>query len=151
MAISKIGNKALGTGTVLQVVQGTTITATGTSSTSFVSTNLSATITPSSTSSKILCMVHTTSWIGGVVNDYSILTLYRNGTNLGGGVYNAFILNAGAYSPTYDTGASFHYVDSPSTTSACTYTLYLKSYAGNTVYTNDTNNINAIILMEIAG
>ena len=44
-------------GTILQVVQGTTTTETSTSSTSFVDTTLTASITPTSASSKILAVV----------------------------------------------------------------------------------------------
>ena len=50
---------ASGTGNVLQVVQGTETTGATIASTSFTDTNLSASITPSSTSSKILAVSYT--------------------------------------------------------------------------------------------
>ena len=49
-----IPKAALPTGSVLQVVQGSYSTQTTTTSTTYVTTNLSATITPTSASSKIL-------------------------------------------------------------------------------------------------
>jgi hypothetical protein len=148
MAISKIGNKALGTGAVLQVVQATTLSYTLTSSTSYVATNLTATITPSSSANKILCFVQTGTW--GASADYAVLTLYRNGTNLGTGTLSALGVNS-TNGNAYTSLAPLSIVDSPSSTSALTYTLYLKSYNGTSVGINDTSSTNTIILMEIAG
>ena len=55
-----IATTKLGTGAVLQVVHGSTNTQTVTSSTSYVATTLAASITPSSTSSKIAIMFSST-------------------------------------------------------------------------------------------
>ena len=52
-----IPSNKMPTGSVLQVVQGTTNTQTTTGQTSYVDTGLSAAITPSSTSNKILILV----------------------------------------------------------------------------------------------
>ena len=67
MALTKINNNtlsavttlpsAIATGTVLQVVQAKLTTEASTTSTSYASTNLTAAITPSATSSKILVLV----------------------------------------------------------------------------------------------
>ena len=140
-----------GAGAVLQVVNGLSGGSTTTSSTSFVSTSLNASITPTSSSSRVIALVSTTTWIQSNVSEYAILTLYRNGTNLGSGSLSALTINSGAYNATYDTTCTFAYVDSPASTSSLTYTLYLKSYAGNGVSVNDTTSTNSIILMEIAG
>ena len=53
-AVSGANLTNIDAGKVLQIVQGKSATATVTSSGSFVATNLSASITPSATSSKIL-------------------------------------------------------------------------------------------------
>lgn len=137
-----------GAGAVLQVVQGTTLTYTTTTSLSFVATNLTATITPSSSTSKILCLVQSGTW--GSASDYAVITLYRNGTNLGAGSFSALGLN-GTNGNGYDSIAAIHLLDSPASTSALTYTLYLRSYNSTTVGANDSTNTNTIILMEIAG
>ena len=52
-----IPKAALPTGSVLQVVQGTTLTDTTITSTSYTDTTLTASITPTSSSSKILVIV----------------------------------------------------------------------------------------------
>ena len=59
MAISRIGDAGLPAGSVLQVVQDVKLDTFTTSSTSFTDvTGLSVDITPSSTSSKVLVLVH---------------------------------------------------------------------------------------------
>ena len=52
------GSALTGVGKVLQVVMGTTNTAASTGSATYTDTGLSATITPSATSSKVLAMVN---------------------------------------------------------------------------------------------
>ena len=57
MALTKIRDAGLPEGSVLQVVSNFITTDFNTNSTSFVTTGLSQAITPTSTSSKILCLV----------------------------------------------------------------------------------------------
>ena len=134
---------------MLQVVQNTESgTQTYTNSTSFVDANLNCSITPSSTSSKILVQVttqqRTTS--GG---DYGLFGLKRGSTDLEGGNYFGTQQN-----DDWET-VSFQYLDSPSTTSTVTYTLRYKSYAGsNYVYVGwatSPGSTQVMTLTEIAG
>lgn len=91
----------------------------------------SVTITPSSTSSKILIMFHG-SWQFGNNNDVGFWLL-RDGTPIGtgtgmaGGSENnkAFAVSCQFQYASYSPGApiSFNYLDSPSTTSAITYSV----------------------------
>ena len=129
-------------GKVLQVVQGTLSTQTGTTSTSFVTSNLTASITPSATSSKILILAGIN--ISNTGSNDSYATLYRGSTNLGPS--NGFV---NWYSTVGQGGAALNYLDSPSTTSATTYAVYIRASAGRADICV-ANTINTIILQEIS-
>jgi hypothetical protein len=140
-------------GSVIQTVQGTLTTAFSTTSTSFVDIGLAASITPISTSNKILAIVN----LNGVHSSdtsYNVyFTLVRNSTNL-----TSVSLSGGWGIRTGQTNGrwgsdSISYLDSPSTTSATTYKIQLASEGGGrTAYVSDVNSFNAlstITLMEI--
>lgn len=144
---------ALPAGSVLQVVNGTYATQTSTSTSTYVTTGLTASITPRSASSKILVFAN----VGGVykqANNTSVsLRLYRGASSIiqfeDNAAYNATTTNicVGTCSATY--------LDSPATTSSTTYTVYFAS-ASNlaSVYVhsfNVTSTASTITLMEIAG
>ena len=114
---------ALG-GKIAQVVQATTATLVSTSSTSFVTSGLSATITPSSTSSKVYAVV---TWpmntAGGAHSMFA--TLFRGtvaGTNLAITAIKGFACVISAQ----EQSCALNYLDSPSTTSAQVYTLGIR-------------------------
>ena len=143
-----IDNIKAATGAVLQVVQASNSTSLGVSTNSFVDTPFTATITPTSTSSKILVMwniqVHLVGSNKGIGTK-----LLRGSTGVyestsGYDVYSAATTNDLRIRPNWS------YLDSPSTTSAVTYKVQAKTYGG-TVTLNDVNNASQIILMEIAG
>jgi hypothetical protein len=139
---------------VLQVVQGILNISFTSTSTSFVSTGLSLSITPSSTSNKILVMFSVSNLTGNVINAGPILTLYRNSTNLISGAVSSQSLglvqvnlaSGGAlYVPVSST-----FLDSPATTSSTTYSVYgLISSAGS--WTVNATGESTITAMEIAG
>lgn len=119
------------TGSVIQTVQGTYGTATTTNSTSFIATGLTATITPTSSTSKILIVaslaVDTSS-----NGEQAYFSIYRNSaTNLAGTV-NGFGNAYGTSSRIIGMLAT-SYLDSPATTSATTYTVYVRSNGTNIV------------------
>ena len=138
-------------GTVLQVVSSNTSTEVSTTSLSFVTTGLSATITPKSTSSKILV----TASIGAEnVNSANgcVFTLFRGtvaGTNLGDATNGFSYL----FSSTGRILASVNmtHLDSPSTISAQTYTAGMYAASGTTVYAQRFGTKSTMTLMEIAG
>jgi hypothetical protein len=131
----------------IQVVTATTATATSTTSTSYVATNLTATITPSNSANKILVIV-SSNGITSLAGYGGYYTIYRNNaTNLGGGTLSA--LNT--IQNYYYVPVVISYLDSPSTTSATTYTMYISSESGSTNYANTARNLNTITLMEISG
>jgi hypothetical protein len=123
------GTKISGSfGKVLQVVTATDETTRTTSSTSYVtaSNTLSVTITPSSASSKVFITMSTTmyapadTWVG-------YITIYRGATNLS---TNQFVFANG--SSTYQIeGCAISVLDSPNTTSATTYQVYIRVQSGS--------------------
>ena len=134
-------------GRVLQVVPANlTATQISTASTTFVTTNFSASITPSSATSKVYVV-----FMGENLNSngayYGMQTLYRNSTNLGGSEGMVQNNNSSAWLP-----FTISYVDSPTTTSSTTYTIYQRTAnAANTVYVGwGINAIHTFVLMEIA-
>jgi hypothetical protein len=140
---------SLPAGSVIQVVQGTLApTLVQTSSTSFVTSTLSASITPSSSSNKILVMCS-----GGApyteANGRSLwLTIYRNSTNLGNSTYGFGRYYADVSSVM--TPMSMTYLDSPATTSSTTYAVYFRSSGATVQFSNIDRGTSTITLMEIA-
>lgn len=149
MALTKIGDAGMPAGAVLQVVQNTvSATQESTNSTSYVDGSLNCSITPSSTSSKVLVQVtfqQKTSSSG----DYGLFGLKRGSTDVEGTKFFGTQQNDDWETVTYQ------YLDSPSTTSAVTYTLRFKSYAGsNYVYvgwSSSPGSVQVMTLTEIAG
>jgi len=135
---------AAAAGKILQVIADDSDSGTATTSTSYVATALSVNITPSATSSKILCIA--TSIIDsegtGVVPR---VTLYRDSTAL----QNGLALNYSSAGRVI-TPVTLMKLDSPSSTSQLTYKVYLKSSDGNTVSFNSDNGMRGqIVVIEV--
>jgi hypothetical protein len=138
-------------GTVLQVVSANYSTEVSTTSLSWVTTGLNASITPKSTSSKVLIIAQLNAENGSSANG-SGFTLFRgtvSGTNLGDSTNGfGYIFST----TTRVTGTmSFNYLDSPSTTSSQTYTVGMFAATGTTAYAQRFGSKSTITLMEIAG
>jgi len=139
-----------GGGKVLQVVMGTYATSTTNATGSFVDTGLSASITPSSATSKVLVIA---SQMGCRKTDGNSangleLRLFRGATLIltfaGSLLYTATaVQNNGA--------ASVAYLDSPATTSATTYKTQFANQGGSVsdVRVQANNETSTIILLEI--
>jgi len=141
-------------GKVLQVVNYVTDSNTSfsTTSTSPVSTELTLSITPSSASNKVLVLANPSLWLNSYSqqNGTNKAYLYRNGSSVFRFVKRIYNYNNGSGFYT-NSADSLVYLDSPSTTSATTYTLYIECTDSNTVgFTSDTAQ-SAITLLEIAG
>jgi hypothetical protein len=137
-------------GSILQVVSATYSTETSNSTTTYADTGLSATITPSSASSKIL--VITTGEMyksnGSAINSLN-LALLRGSTNIY--VLGQQLLWTGTALENSGNWAG-NYLDSPATTSATTYKIQFKNeIAASTVSVQWTSKPSVITLMEIAG
>ena len=145
----------LPTGSVLQVVNLNATTASLTSSSSWVTSNLTLSITPKFSTSKILIIANFGVYIANQQQNVLSCSIFRGATNLGNtdsGMLD-FYPNSNVYAGTFG-GGNLSYVDSPATTSATTYAVYLKS-GGSTSFgiggyggRNTTSNIT---LVEIAG
>ena len=162
MPLSKIDSDSLNTGvptraqlpagSVLQVVQSQVTASISTTSTSFVTSGLSASITPTATSNKVLAVLSGGGQYGAAGgNKNNQTTIYRNAINLGSGSENSlsrlYIVSAELAVP-----HSASILDSPSTTSSTTYTAYFKAVGGVQVYFNvgGDSGVVTLTLMEIA-
>lgn len=156
--LTSASNTNFPTGSVVQVVQGSVSGTAGTpyfstTSATYANTGLAATITPTSSSNKILVLVSANAWLERIgTNDVgagigisrgatpllqsSFAALYNVGTNLG--VYSAL-----------------NYLDSPATTSATTYNFTMCAYTNNggtrayLNYNYGSATTSTIILLEV--
>ena len=119
-----------GGGKIGQVIS-TSLTSTfQTSSTSLADSGISATITPSSTSSKVFMILNCNAYKG--TGDRGYYGFFRGSTNLGGTSYGQYQLqNVNNYQH-----AGGNFLDSPNTTSSITYKVYIRSGDGNVFYLN---------------
>ena len=162
-----LGKPRLPTGSVLQVVNVTKTSLFTTASTSFVDvTGLTASITPTSSSSKILVMV-SFCLSANSGSGYPQTKMLRDSTAIyvgdtaGSSITPALSLTYGyAQDNGYITPTSAQFIDSPATTSATTYKIQARNTAGNTTRigaTGDDSNdqtrvrtASSIVLMEIS-
>jgi hypothetical protein len=179
MAIIKPNNNTLSSitalpagvgGKVLQVVQDTKLDTFNHTSASLTDiTGLAVTITPSSTSSKIMIQASVTVG-GGQADKNYLLAVTRGDTEIykadqagsnrqraGGGIH--YMHGITQMQGTYST--NIMYLDSPASTSAITYKIKAQSSGGSTMWinrtgdgTDDSNRASfpsSITVMEIAG
>jgi hypothetical protein len=132
-------------GTVLQVVNYTTTATVATSSATYVTTGFSNSITPTSSTSKILVLLSCCLYSDATSGETQT-QIYRNGSNVSGIVGDIF--NSGGR--LVGAGTCF-YLDSPATTSSTTYTLFFRQTTAGAGYVGVNNTATSIILMEIAG
>ena len=151
-------------GSVLQVVSSTTNTTVQITGSSYVDSALSASITPLSTSSKIVVLVNQSAYLYGSSDAvHSGIRLLRDSTV----ILNPFADSTGGLEPYLEViGSSqvyfssrhtISYVDTPSTTSSVTYktqgALRSSGFSRNLVFQPpaSVNGTSTITLMEIAG
>jgi hypothetical protein len=123
-----------------------------TTSTSFVSTGVAGSITPSSASNKVLVTI-TVGNIYTTSNGYeAFLTIYRGGTNIspaGTGVTQAMAASFANGAAGIEVPYSIQFLDNPATTSSTTYTLYWAVNTG-TAYLGRNAPMATVTLQEIA-
>jgi hypothetical protein len=143
-----------GVGSVIQVVNTTYSTSVSSITSTYVDTGVTASITPSSTSNKILITVQINGTAKQGANVNLRTRLNRSGTtilyidSLAGNDQSTAFLSPGTVGTTY--------LDSPSTTSAITYTVQISNISSSgSVAINDaaggTVSTSTITLMEIKG
>ena len=132
---------------VLQVVQGSTATSTSVTTTTPTATSLTASITPLFSTSKIL-IISTFSIYTTNASTKVLASIFRNSTNLSASNGGAYFYNGGGPG---QIGTTINLIDSPATTSATSYTIYIfGNNASNSVAFNADSQNAYIILMEIA-
>lgn len=147
-----LGKARLPTGSVLQVVSATLSSVVSTSSSTFSDTGLSASITPSSTSNKILAFISVNGCYKFATDTCVKTQLVRGSTVIS---YIDDITGYTGAANTTGSTLSFNYLDSPSTTSSTTYKVQFGTdINGRGVsinnYANGPGSVSAITLMEIA-
>jgi len=150
-------------GKILQVVEATYSTQVSTSSTSHSDTGLSASITPSSASNKIIVLANqnyfaqrSTTSVGHAVK--LVRTIGTNSSDIttnSSGYDSAYVTASGSGATLIGLGGyvTIAALDSPSTTSQCTYKtqgrIYLAALSG-IVYYQESSSPSRIILAEVA-
>jgi hypothetical protein len=140
-------------GTVLQVVQATLTTEVSSTSSTYADTGLTATITPTSSTSKILVMVNHNACRKSGGGDTTLgFKLLRAGSIIVN--IDQYVAWTGTVTSSAVGSSDLIYLDSPATTSATIYKTQLANLnAVGTVYLNVTNTFaptSTITLMEIA-
>jgi hypothetical protein len=137
-------------GKVVQIVSATYAVETVTSGTTFIDSGLTATITPTSASNKVLVFVSQQGCYKsqGNANNGLFLRLLRASTNI------ASFLENGLYTETTlrlsGFGNTTYVLDTPATTSATTYkTQFKNGFAAAEVGVQKDSAVSSIVLMEV--
>ena len=170
--LAALPDSAMASGSIIQVVSATKtdhFTTTAAAASPAAVTGLAVTITPSSTSNKILLIAHI-----GVTsttnNDYSsYFYFYKGGSVLTGAIGDAVSttrrvsFSSRSSNKNHNNSASGQYLDSPSSTSALTYQIYcsVQSSGGSATVNRDGDSsqsgdarpsgISTLTAMEVAG
>jgi len=165
MAITRLGGAnaitgtittsvAPGQGKILQVVQSVHSTQVNQGSTSYSATGLSGSITPSSSSNKILISVeqYFTFRVTTSSERQAAFKLLRGSTDLDEYLYALVGNNAVSSDFRIPCISTYSYLDSPSTTSAITYSTQFKLNGTSAdLYAQNDGSPSTITLMEISG
>ena len=140
---STIATSALPAGSVIQVVHSTYSTLAQGTAGAEVFTGISASITPTSASSKILIIYQGSIDTSGTKSNFSIIVNLRRGTSTSStllstqrnGHYHGTTINAAMTST-----QGFNYLDSPATTSSVTYGIFVYNLYGDPIWTFNGNS-----------
>jgi hypothetical protein len=135
-------------GTVLQVVNAFYATQTSNNTGNYIDTGLTASITPTSSSSKILVLVSQNGLYKGssATNVLGRVKLLRNSSDL---ILICNEIGEGLTAAGGLGGVSCCYLDSPATTSSTTYKTQFQN-ANNLFYVQISSSVSTITLLEIA-
>ena len=138
-------------GKVLQIVNAHTGTQATSNSATYTDTGLTATITPSSTSSKILVLIDQS--VSKAGSTYANIRVYRDSTEIGGVVAGRSIGYTASSANNYvGMGFTNSFLDTPSSTSALVYkTQFNNNNADGTIRVQVDSGQSYMTLMEIAG
>jgi len=144
-----------GGGKVLQVVSATNTTSKNITSSTYTDTNLTATITPTLNTSKILVLItqqFTMYQSATNASVYGSIQIVRDSTAVYTNSIEALASNnvsAGQTAVNYSGIVSAHYLDSPATTSATTYKTQANRQTAGYINLQTDSSMSTIILMEI--
>jgi hypothetical protein len=145
----KWATPASATSKVVQIVTATTNTQVSISTTTFTDTGLTATITPTSASNKVLVFISQNGLgkTGSTTMGYDY-KLLRNATDLKYLVYSGGIVRT--IDEVYNFSTSGTYLDAPATTSATTYKTQFRGTAATfACHAQYYNPDSSIVLMEV--
>jgi hypothetical protein len=138
-------------GNVLQVVNATTNGTVSTTGTTYVTTGFSASITPTSSSNKILVMMRIPIAVVIANGEAVKLQVWRGGSSIFTISPYAMFIQGSTISQN-NAYTCVDYLDSPATTSSTSYTIYFASVNSvGTIYFCGNSNPATMTLMEIAG
>ena len=147
--------KSSGFGKIAQIIQGTHATEVENTTITYADTGLTATITPSSTSSKILILVsQSVNVLGDNQACGGAVRLMRGATVITGGDqrFEVFISATGATASNIYTRVPIIFLDTPSSTSALTYKTQSARYqSGDAIQTSPFSIESTITLIEVLG
>ena len=142
-------------GTVLQVVSVTTTSQASSASSTYISSLLSASIVPKSSTSKILVSVSQSMYNYAAGGGFAAMNirLVRNASTVLQTFLDTGFNRASATPQGVDNVHQFsiNFLDSPATTSTVSYRTDIAMAYGNSVYSQVNSNPGSITLMEIAG
>jgi hypothetical protein len=141
----------------VQIITATTSTSVSVAGTAnYADTTLTATITPSSSSNRILVLVYQPWITTGASDSYGGFRVLRDATIIFNGVgdnIGPFMIGKTAAGALYGS-FSLNLLDAPNTTSAVTYKTMIRNYSTGTFTTNPSASPDAstsyITLMELA-
>ena len=152
-------DSGLALGKIGQVVNATTTTQVQSTSGTFVDSTIVASITPSSTSSKIIINIQMFCQLFGNSVNTDVEGKYKIVRTIGGSATSLFTSSNNPRFSTFDSNTDFFmfnfpivHVDSPSTTSTCEYKIQIASGAGvgNSRFSAQQDNQESnIVLMEV--
>jgi len=138
-------------GSVIQTVQGTLGSAANTNTTSYTDTGLTATITPTNATSKILVITSASGCLqdNATSDETAKVNLVRGSTQISE-LETQIRTRGGTGGENAPFATNFSFLDSPSTTSATTYKVQQKVVSAEVLYFNYGSSTATITLMEIA-
>ena len=152
---SLTGKRLLGTtGSILQVVAADTTASTGeitTTSTTFVSTGISISITPISATSKLLVIfVGNAKFTSGTGDDGSSYKIYRDGSAISPRSGDQLLYRSDSNTANHHIPLPImHHIDAGST-NATTFTVYFSNQWGGTAVISRDWGVNEFVVMEIS-
>ena len=133
-------------GGIVQIVQTQLASSVTATTSTYADTGLSASITPTSSSNKILVIVYTGHCTKSAADTQLDFKVFRGSTE----IYYFSSLNTNA-AVVDSSNVTIHYLDSPATTSSITYKTQLRNRNDIGTISVNVNGSSEITLMEVSG